>query len=192
MLHGLAVPVPTMFDEDGRLDPGRNGTFVRTIAAAGVDHVLVLGSVGEFPLVDEAERRTLLESAIESLTARADAWVGVGAASTRAAVRQAEAAEEAGAAALVAVPPYYLHPTPEAVAHYYRAIRDATKIPLLAENAPGFVGYALPPELVHRLARERVLDGLQDAAGFLESVVGFRSGAPPEFAILVENDALPL
>jgi 4-hydroxy-tetrahydrodipicolinate synthase len=192
MLHGLAVPVPTLFDDEGRLDPGRNGTFVRAIASAGADHVLVLGSLGEFPLVEESERRVLLESAIESLTAKADAWVGVGAPSTRMAVRYAAAAEEAGAAALVAVPPYYLHPSPDSIAHHYRAIRDATKIPVLASNVPSFVGYALPPDLVHRLARERVLDGVTDSAGFLDSVVGFLSGAPDGFPVIPEDDALAL
>jgi 4-hydroxy-tetrahydrodipicolinate synthase len=192
MLEGLAVPVPTLFDEEGRLDPGRNGSYVRAIASAGADHVYVLGSHGEFSAVEESERRTFLEASIESLTAKADAWVGVGAPSTRTAVRFAEGAEEAGAAGLVAVPPYYLRPTMEALAHYYRALRDATKLPLLAQNFPNLVGYALSPELVHRLARDHVLDGIVDTAGFLESVTAFRTGAPDGFAVIPSDDALAL
>jgi 4-hydroxy-tetrahydrodipicolinate synthase len=188
MLRGLAVPVPTLFDEEGRLDPGRNGPFVRAICSAGAEHIFVLGSLGEFASVEEAERRLLIEVAVESLTAKADAWVGVGAPSTRLAVRYAQAAEELGAAALVAVPPYYLRPTQAAIAHYYRAIRDATKIPLLAYNIPSLVGYPLLPELVHRLAREKILDGMKDTAGFLASVEGFLRGAPDGFPVLPGDD----
>jgi 4-hydroxy-tetrahydrodipicolinate synthase len=190
MLKGLAVPVPTLFDEEGRLDPGRNGPFVRAICTAGADHIFVLGSLGEFPLVEDAERRLLVEVVVESLTAKGDAWVGVGAPSTRLAVRYAQQAEELGAAALVAVPPYYLHPSPAAVAHYYRALREATKIPLLAYNIPSLVGYPLTPELVHRLAREHVLDGMKDTAGFLASVEGFLRGAPEGFPIFPGDDVL--
>jgi 4-hydroxy-tetrahydrodipicolinate synthase len=188
MLRGLSVPVPTLFDEEGNLDPGRNGPFVRAICSAGAEHIFVLGSLGEFPLVEESERRLLVEVAVESLTAKADAWVGVGAPSTRLAVRYAQSAEELGAAALVAVPPYYLRPTPAAVAHYFRAIRDATKIPLLAYNIPSLVGYPLSPELVHRLARERILDGLKDTAGYLASVEGFLRGAPEGFPVFPGDD----
>jgi 4-hydroxy-tetrahydrodipicolinate synthase len=190
MLKGLAVPVPTLFDDEGRLDPGRNGPFVRAICTAGADHIFVLGSLGEFPLIDDAERRLLVEVAVESLTAKGDAWVGVGAPSTRLAVRHAQQAEELGAAALVAVPPYYLHPTASAVAHYYRAVRDATKIPLLASNVPSSVGYPMAPELIHRLARERVLDGLEDSSGFLASVEGFLRGAPEGFPVFSGDDPM--
>jgi 4-hydroxy-tetrahydrodipicolinate synthase len=192
MLQGLAVPVPTIFDEQGGLDPGRNGTFVRAIASAGADHIYVLGSHGEFALLEEGERRTLAEAAIESLTAKADAWVGVGAPSSRIAVRLANAAEEAGAAALVAVPPYYVRPTMDAIAHYYRSIRDATKIPLLAQNFPSLVGYSLSPELVHRLARDHILDGLVDTAGYLDSIAGFVAGAPAGFAVIPGDEPLAL
>ncbi|MCI4325469.1 MAG: dihydrodipicolinate synthase family protein [Thermoplasmata archaeon] len=190
MLRGLVVPVPTLFGEEGEFDAGRNGPFVRGISAAGVDHVFVLSAVGEIASVEEAERRLLLESTIESLTGKSDAWVGVGAPSTRLAVRFAQSAEERGAGALVAVPPYFLHPTSEAVAHYYRALRDGSKIPLLAANLPAFAGYSLAPELVHRLARERVLDGVVDAAGFLTSVEGFLGGAPEGFAVFSGVDGL--
>jgi dihydrodipicolinate synthase/N-acetylneuraminate lyase len=190
MLGGFVVPVPTLFDESGALDTGRNGTYVRALSQAGTEHIFLLGSLGEFPSVDDVERRSLLDVAIESLTGKADAWVGVGAPSTRRAVRFAEAAEEAGAAALVAVPPYYLHPTVEAIAHYYRALRDATKIPLLAYNIPSLVGYALTPELVHRLAREKILDGMKDTAGHLASVESFLHGGPAGFPVLPGDDAL--
>ena len=190
MLRGLVVPVPTLFGEEGELDAGRNGSFVRGISAAGVDHVFVLSAVGELASVEEAERPLFLESTIESLTGKSDAWVGVGAPSTRLAVRYAQSAEERGAGALVAVPPYFLHPTPEAVAHYYRALRDGSRIPLLAANLPALAGYPSPRSSCTGSARERILDGVVDAAGFLTSVEGFLGGAPDGFAVFSGVDGL--
>jgi 4-hydroxy-tetrahydrodipicolinate synthase len=189
-LGGLAVPVPTMFADDGALDPGRNARFVRDLADARVDHIFLLGSLGEFPSVTSDERAQLLEAVIDSVPGSADTWVGCGAASTREAVRYAEQAELAGAAALVAVPPYYLCPTRAAVAHYYRAIHDAVKIPLLAYNIPSLVGYALEPGAVHEWAREGIVAGAKDTSGTLASVESFLTDAPAGFAVLPGDDPL--
>lgn len=189
-LEGLVVPTPTLFGPDGELDPSRNSRFARALCEAHVDHLFPLGSLGEFPSVTDAERATLLEAVIESLTGKTDAWVGCGAPSTAQAVRYALKAEEAGAAALIAVPPFYLHPTEPAIGRYYRAIHAASKLPLLAYNIPSLVGYALRPSFVHELGQAGVLAGLKDTAGSLSSVAGFLEGAPPGFVVLPGDDVL--
>jgi 4-hydroxy-tetrahydrodipicolinate synthase len=187
---GLSVPIPTLFAEDGALDTGKNAKFARTLSEAKVDHLFLLGSLGEFPSVEDSERGRLLENVIESTVGPADVWVGCGAPSTRRAVAFAEDAEGLGAAAVVAVPPYYLPPTLAAVERYFRAIRAAVSIPVYAYNVPSLVGYALPPALVHRLAAEGVLAGVKDTAGTLDSVASFLTGAPSGFPVLPGDDAL--
>ena len=189
-LGGLSVPLPTLFGPDGALDLSRNTRFARTISEAGADHLFVLGSLGEFPSVTDAERPRLVDVVVESTIGSTDVWVGCGAPSTRQAVAYAEAAELAGAAAIVAVPPYYLRPTPDAIERYYRAIHDAIRIPLFAYNIPSLVGYPLDPGLVHRLAREGVLAGAKDTAGSLTSVAAMIAGAPEGFSVLPGDDAL--
>ncbi|HXW67779.1 MAG TPA: dihydrodipicolinate synthase family protein [Thermoplasmata archaeon] len=189
-LDGLVVPALTLFSADGELDAGRNARFARELADARVDHLFVLGSAGEFPSITDAERARYLDAVVDSLPGRTDAWVGCGAPSTRQAVRFASDAEGAGAAAVVAVPPYYLHPTPEAVDRYYRAIRAAVKIPLFAYNIPSLVGYALDPARLHALARDGTLAGTKDTSGALGSVTSFLEGAPAGFAVFPGDDAL--
>jgi len=191
-LDGLTVPMLTAFREEGGIDTSRNARFARGLCDARVNHVFLLGSMGEFPSLDPGEREPLLESVIESLTWGVDAWVGCGAPSTRQAIRLAEEAEAAGAAAIVAVPPYYLHPTMESIARYYRAIHEAVKLPLLAYNIPSLVGYPLPASLLHRLAAEGVLVGAKNTAGSMESVVEYLTGAPPGFTVLPGDDRLAL
>jgi len=183
-LEGLAAPMLTLFADDGSLDLGRNARFARSLTDAHVDHLFVLGSNGEFPSVLPKERGPLIDIVVESASGSADVWAGCGAPSTAQAVTFAEEAENLGVAALVAVPPYYLHPSMTAVDHYYRALRKATSIPLLAYNNPSLVGYALPPSLLHTLAREQVITGLKDSGGSLESVLGYLNGAPDGFTVL--------
>lgn len=187
---GLVVPTPTLFGVDGALSPEANGRFLRGLSDSGVPHLFVLGSLGEFPSVDEDERTVLVRTAIASLPDGTDVWVGVGAPATARAVRYAREAAAQGAAAVVAVPPYYLRPTDEAILSYYRAIHAATALPLFAYNIPTKVGYALSPELVHRLSRERVLTGIKDTAGAAESVHGFLDHAPTGFGVLPGDDVL--
>lgn len=189
-LGGLSVPVPTIFGENAEVDAGQNARFTRALCDARVDHIFVLGTLGEFPLVTAPERAVLVEAVIESLGWKTDAWVGCGAPATAQAVAFAEAAEEAGAAAVVVVPPYYLTPTEASIKHYYRAIRTAVQIPVMAYNIPSHVGYALHPPLVHELAREKVLSGIKDTAESLDSVTGFLRGAPDGFAVLPGDDVL--
>ena len=187
--RGLSVPIPTLWADDGGFDPGRNAKFARSLCEAKVEHLFVLGSLGEFPSVEDTERPKLLEAVLESLSPSADAWVGVGAPTTRRAVRYAEEAESAGAAVAVAVPPYYLRPTEAEVLAYYRALHAALDIPLLAYNIPSLVGYPLSAELVHRLGAEGTIVGAKDTAGSMEHVVTYLEGAPPGFAVLPGDDA---
>jgi 4-hydroxy-tetrahydrodipicolinate synthase len=188
-LEGLSVPIPTFFGSDGAIDPSPNARFARDLSDAHVDHLFALGSLGEFPSITPTERGPLVELVVESAAGKTDVWVGCGAPSTAQAVAYAEQAEGVGAAALVAVPPYYLHPSLLAVDHYYRALRAAVTVPLLAYNIPSLVGYALSPELVHGLARDGVLAGLKDTAGSLDSVTAFLTGAPEGFAVFPGDDA---
>jgi 4-hydroxy-tetrahydrodipicolinate synthase len=189
-LDGLSVPIPTIFGSTGQLDPGQNARFTRKLCDARVDHIFALGTLGEFPLVTAEERPVLLEAVIESLGWRTDAWVGCGAPATSQAVSNAVVAEEAGASAVVAVPPYYLTPTDASIKHYFRAIKAAVGVPVLGYNIPAHVGYALSPALVHELAREKVLAGLKDTSGSIDSVTGFLRGAPEGFAVFPGDDIL--
>lgn len=189
-LSGLCVPVPTLFGPDGTWDLERNVRYARGLAEAGVPHLFVLGSLGEFPSVEETERRELVPALVRALPRSTDLWVGCGAPSTAQAVRYAKWAEEAGAAAIVAVAPYYLHPTEASIERYYRAIRSAQGLPLLAYNIPSLVGYALTPPFLHHLAREHVIDGMKDTAGSIQSVRAFLSGRPEPFPLLPGDDGL--
>ena len=183
-LDGLTTPLLTLFGDDGAVDLGKNAKFARSTSEAGVDHLLSLGSTGEFPSITPSERGPLIEVVVESAAGKVDVWAGCGAPSTAQAVAFAEEAEGVGATALLAVPPYYLHPAERTIDHYYRTIRAAISVPLLAYNNPPLVGYALSPKLLHSLAKDGVIVGVKDSARSIESVTSFLTGAPEGFVVL--------
>ena len=184
------VPIPTAFGKNGELDADATEAFVRGLAKAGVDHIFLLGTIGEFPSVEDEERGILISASVRGLSGKTDLWVGVGAPSTRRAVRYAVEAEQLGASALVATPPYYLHPTDAAIAEYYRAIRSPTQRPVLAYNIPAKVGYALSPGLVHSLASAGTVQAMKDTSGTIESLRAFLQDRPKGFQVLPGDDAL--
>ena len=186
---GLVVPIPTLFDDEGALDLGRNAKFARHLVEAKVDHLFVLGSLGEFPSVTDEERVRLVDVVVGSVSEGTDVWVGCGAPSTRQAIAFAESAEASGAAAIVAVPPYYLHPALSSVERYYRAIHRSVDLPLLAYNIPSLVGYSIPPTLVHALGRDGVIVGVKDTSGSLASLEAFLSHRPEGFGVYPGDDA---
>ncbi|MGI0140840.1 MAG: dihydrodipicolinate synthase family protein [Thermoplasmata archaeon] len=188
--QGLIVPVPTLFDERGEVDPERTAEFTQGLRAAGADRIFALGSLGEFPSVTREERATVIAAVVAASPKAKDVWAGTGAPSTREAVSLSQAAEGSGATALVVVPPYYLHPALGAIDRYYRDIRAAVSIPVYAYNIPSLVGYALPPSLVHRLGTERILAGVKDTSESLASLEAFLEGAPPGFEVLPGDDHL--
>jgi 4-hydroxy-tetrahydrodipicolinate synthase len=185
---GLIIPTPTLFGPKGELDPERNARFIAELCDQGIDHVFTLGSLGEFPSLAPSERKPLLRAVIDATRRGADVWVGCGAPSTPQAVEFAREAQEAGAAALVVVPPFYLHPTEEAIGRYYRALRAASDLPLFAYNIPSLVGYALRPGFLHGLGSEGILQGVKDTNGALSSVLEHLRGAPQGYAVIPGDD----
>ena len=119
--------VPTLFGPDGELDPGANRALYRLIAGL-VDGMLVAGTTGEFPALEDAERLSLFELALAE--AGPDRVIAhIGAPDTRHAIRLARAAVALGATRIAAITPYYLPARPDELAGHYRRIRDAVPDP---------------------------------------------------------------
>ena len=121
--------VPTLFGPDGELDPGANRALYRLLTGL-VDGMLVAGTTGEFPSLEDAERLSLFELALaEAGPERVIAHIG--APDARHAIRLARAAVALGATRIAAITPYYLPARPDELAGHYRRIREAVPGPEL-------------------------------------------------------------
>ena len=185
-LRGVFAPVVTPFRPDGALDVGGFRANVRAHMAAGLAGVVVTGSTGEAALVDDAERRTLLEGA------RADVPVGklliaaTGAESTRKAIeRNADAARLGADAVMVVAPHYYTAAmTHEALRAHYVAIADASPVPVLLYNIPKYTHFALPPALIVELSGHPRIHGIKDSSGDLTLLAEYLQSQDDDFTVL--------
>ena len=150
---GVYPVVSTPFDADDELDAESLAGEVGWLVGCGVDGV-VLAMVSELLRLDESERRRAARVLCQAAAGRVAVVVGVGAETTRAAVGFAIDAQLAGASAVMAAPPVSVAvPDPELLAHY-RAVIESVEVPVVVQDASGYVGRPLPISLYRDLLDE--------------------------------------
>ena len=181
--------VPTLFGPDGELDPGANRALYRLLTGL-VDGMLVAGTTGEFPSLEDAERLSLFELALAE--AGPDRVIAhIGAPDARHAIRLAQAAVALGATRIAAITPYYLPARPDELAGHYRRIRDAVPGPeLYAYIFPERTGLAVAPSLFAEVAQAAGLAGAKISGSAAADLAGYVAAAPG-LGIFSGNDADP-
>jgi dihydrodipicolinate synthase/N-acetylneuraminate lyase len=157
----VALLTPT--DDAGLLDERALGAHVEWLAAAGVDGVLVAGTTGEAPLLDDDEIVGAVARAAEAGAGRLQVVAHVGRPGTRATIRLARQAVHAGATAVAAVVPYFFSLGDEELLRHYAALADALpELPVLAYSIPDRTHNHVSAELFERLLEHGVA-GLKDS-----------------------------
>ena len=166
-LEGIFPPVATPFDAHGAVDCDAFRANLRTLMTRGLHGVVVAGSNGEAPLLDEDERTCLVRCAREVVPA--DRWLiaGIGGESTRNTIARARAAAEHGADAMLVAAPHYFGPqmTPAALLMHFTAVAEASPKPIVLYNIPKYVHFAIPVEVVAALAGHPNVAGVKDSSG---------------------------
>ncbi|MEO7360668.1 MAG: dihydrodipicolinate synthase family protein [Gemmatimonadaceae bacterium] len=190
-LSGIMVPAVTPFTASGELDRSAFIANLRAHLSFGMSGILVTGSSGEAALLDDTEREALVEWARDVVPA--DKWLlaGIGAESTRQTINRAKVAHRAGAdAVLVVAPHYYLKRTTEAaLSAHYQAIADASPVPVMLYNIPGYAHLVLQPSLIHEMAKHPNVIGMKDSAGNLPMLTEYLGAASEKFRVLTGSGA---
>jgi 4-hydroxy-tetrahydrodipicolinate synthase len=152
-LRGVIPITATPFDPRGRIDEDSIATLVEWEARCGVHGLNVLGIMGEAHKLSDAERRRVAEVFLKCAAGRFPVVVGVSHGGTDVAVELAQAAEAAGATAVMLAPPTWLRGAAAIVAHY-RQVAEALAIPVVVQDEPVTTGVLMPPELLVRIAAE--------------------------------------
>lgn len=193
-LSGVHVPAVTPFDAQGELDLAGVRANLEHWLAQGVAGIVVGGSTGEAVLLDEAERIALWGAARDVIGADRLLIAGTGAESTRATIRLCRAAAGQGADAVLVQPPAFYKGamTPEALRLHYRAVADASPVPVILYQVPLRLSTLdLPTGLVAELAQHANVVGIKDSRGRLELVGDLVEAARGHaFQVLVGNGAL--
>ena len=166
-LRGILAPVTTPFGATGELDRQAFEHNIRAHLTHGLRGIVVAGSTGEAPMLDEHERELLVEWARPHVGGDRLLIAGAGAESTRTTLTYAERAAERGVDAVLVVAPHYFGAamTDEALRGHYLRIADESPVPVVLYNIPKYMHFKLSAALVQELARHENVIGIKDSSG---------------------------
>ena len=190
-LQGVIGPVVTTFQPStGEIDRQGFANNIRAHVAAGLHGVVVAGSTGEAPLLDERERADLVEAARDVVPSDRLLIVGTGAESTRMCLRHTRHAAQRGADAVLVVAPHYYGAkamTAMALRAHYVEIADKSPVPVLLYSIPKYMHFSLAPQLVAELAQHDNIIGIKDSSGDLELLSTYLNAQSDRFAVMTGN-----
>ncbi|PWG59127.1 dihydrodipicolinate synthase family protein [Bifidobacterium catulorum] len=190
--RGIYCPSITITDEDGDLDLDLWGRHLDHLVEAGVDGVLIFGSIGEFFAFPLETKKRAVEFVVEHIAGRMDVLVGIGDTNIDDVVDFARFCKRTGVDALVAVSPYYFGPSDDAAERYFSAVCDATDLPVVLYNFPARTGNDLSPELVARLRKRHPnIVGIKDTVDTIShtrKVIASVRPIDPGFSVLSGYD----
>ena len=183
---GIYPPIATPFDEAGEVSVEGLRANVERWNRSGLRGLVVLGSNGEFPYLDDYERDTIVSTVLEQARDDLVIVVGTGRESTRATIRTCQRAAELGAdVAIVVHPSYYTgRMTDDVLYAHYVAVAAESPIPVMLYNVPPFTGVNMSAALVVRLAQVPNIVGLKDTSANIVQIADIVSRTPPEFTTL--------
>lgn len=187
MFKGIFCPSITITDDEGKIDYDLWGKHLDHLADAGVNGVLLFGSIGEFYSVSLADKEAALEFAVKRVGERMKVFAGVGDTTYANVIEFTKFAEKAGADAVLAVSPYYFGPSPLTAENYFGGIAEATKLPVVLYNFPARTGTDLTPELVASLAAKHPnICGIKDTVDTIShtrKVIRAARAVNPDFTV---------
>ncbi|TDL79369.1 4-hydroxy-tetrahydrodipicolinate synthase [Palleronia sediminis] len=192
MFKGSFVALVTPFGADGEVDYDTLRKLVDWHAESGTDGLVPVGTTGETPTLSHDEHRRVVATVIEHCAGRMKVIAGAGSNSTREAISLVAHAQEAGADAALVVTPYYNKPTQDGLYAHYRAIHDATDLPVMIYNIPGRSVVDMIPATMARLAELPRIVGVKDATGDVIRVSEQRALCGTDFVQLSGEDASAL
>jgi 4-hydroxy-tetrahydrodipicolinate synthase len=196
MLSGSIVALVTPMRENGDIDWAALDGLIEWHIESGTHAIVPMGTTGESATLDTDEHLQVIKRTIEVVAKRIPVIAGTGSNSTAEAIHQTLEAQALGADACLLVTPYYNRPTQEGLFQHYKAISEATTVPIVLYNVPPRTGCDMQAETVARLANFSNIVGIKDACGDATRVKAIKDAltgsAWDEFFILSGEDAQTL
>jgi len=187
----LLTAMVTPFGVSGDLDLDRAAELATYLVDEQRNDALVVnGTTGESPTTSDAEKADIVRAVADAVGDRAKVVAGVGTFDTVHTIHLAEQAAKSGADGLLVVTPYYSRPPQAGLLAHFRAVADATELPLLLYDIPGRTGTAIETDTLLRLAEHERIVGVKDAKGDLGASAGVL--ARSELAYYSGEDKLTL
>ena len=191
--NGVGVALVTPFNENGTIDFNALRTLVDNVVKGGVDYIVALGTTAETPTLTHDEQMEVVRTVLECNASRVPVVMGLGGNNTADVCARLQALDTTGLSAVLSVTPYYNKPSQEGLYQHYRAIAQASPLPVILYNVPGRTGVNMAAETTLRLARDfNNICAIKEACGKIEQMKTLIQGAPEGFSVLSGDDGMTL
>lgn len=187
MFKGSMIPIVTPFKE-GKIDEKGFRALLEFHITSGTDAIVPCGTTGESATLSHKEHERLVDICVEAVNRRVPVIAGTGSNNTTEAIQLTKYAKKAGADGALLITPYYNRPTQEGLYQHYRAIAEATDLPLILYNVPSRTGVNLQPETVARLAEIPTVIGIKEASGLLRQICDIIQLCGENFSVYSGDD----
>ena len=190
-LKGMGVALITPFNEDGSVDYEALMRLVDYQLQNGTDFLCVLGTTAETPTLTKEEKREIKNRVIERVNGKLPILLGVSSNCTQSVVDYVKNEDLSGVDALLASVPYYNKPSQEGIYQHYKAIAEATKLPIVLYNVPGRTGVNMTAETTLRLARDfENIVAIKEASGNITQMDDIIKNKPEGFDVISGDDGI--
>lgn len=169
MFRGSIVAIVTPF-KDGQVDRDALVKMIEWHIANGTNGIVPCGTTGESSTFSHQEQADTIRLVVDTAAGRIPVLAGAGSNSTSEALQLTRAATKAGADGILTITPYYNRPPQEGLYQHFKAVREATDLPLVLYNVPARTGSNLLPETAARVAELGGIAGVKEASGNLEQI----------------------
>ena len=187
-IRGCGTALVTPFRKDGSVDEPALRRLVRFQLREGIDFLVPCGTTGETPTLEHGEYLGVIRVVVEEAGGKIPIIAGVGGNNTRKVCDLARQVRPLGVAALLSVAPYYNKPTQEGLFQHFKAIAEATGLPVILYNVPGRTGSNIEPATVGRLSKVSNIIGIKEASGSIVQQMEVLNAVPPGFRVLSGDD----
>ncbi|WP_294731265.1 4-hydroxy-tetrahydrodipicolinate synthase [uncultured Faecalibaculum sp.] len=185
---GSIVALVTPFCEDGSVNTEKLRELVEFHVSHDTDGILVLGTTGESSTMTEEEDDLAAKTVIEAAAGRIPVIVGAGSNNTATQLDKAKKYEKMGADGLLLISPYYNKANTEGLVRHFTTVADTVNIPIILYNIPGRTGMSIPVEVVERLSRHPMIQGIKEASGNISYAMNVSKLLNDDFVMYSGND----
>ena len=191
IFKGLGVALVTPFTIEGEVDYKALKRLVVYLIQNGADFLCILATTGETPCLSSDEKNQIKQLVIDVNRGRVPILIGCGGNNTRAVVEELKTTDWTGIDGILSVCPYYNKPSQEGLYQHFKAIAEASPLPVVLYNVPGRTGINMKSETTVRLANDcENIVAIKEASGSLEQVDEIIKNKPERFDVISGDDAL--
>lgn len=191
IFKGLGIALVTPFTTSGAVDYLALKRLLEYQLSNGADFFCILATTGETPTLTEDEKQRIKELVVEVVAGRVPILIGCGGNNTSAVIEELHTRDFSGIDGILSVCPYYNKPSQEGLYQHFKAIANATSMPVVLYNVPGRTGVNLKAETTVRLAKDcKNIVAVKEASGSLEQIDEIIKNKPDSFDIISGDDAL--